>query len=136
MRYWLQVSARRPKAEQLNDSVSSRCSPELVVYLRLCCAAAIGGVGSTAQPESDPYGGVVYRGNKIETGALPKKLEKVTRALKQLVTMLRSLPGTAALGGLWTQMKQHEESMAKIGGDTLKASDIFYSCRFCRKLFK
>ena len=40
------------------------------------------------------------------------------------------------LSGLWTEIKEHEESMAKIGGDTLKASDTFYSCRFCRKLFK
>jgi len=99
-------------------------------------AAVVGGVGRTAQPESDPYGGVIYRGNKIETGALPDELEKVTRALKQLITMLRRLPGMAALVGSWSQMKQHEESMKKIGGDALKASDIFYSCRFCRKLFK
>jgi len=50
--------------------------------------------------------------------------------------MLRELPEMAVLSGLWTNLKEHEESMAKIGGDTLKASDIFYSCRFCRKLFK
>ena len=63
-------------------------------------------------------------------------MEKVTRALKQLSNMLGKLPEMAVLSGFWTEIKEHEESMAKIGGDTLKASDIFYSCRFCRKLFK
>ncbi len=81
-------------------------------------------------------GGVIYRSTQIETGALPEELEKVTRALKRLTNMLRELPEMAVLSGLWTEIKEHEESMAKIGGDTLKASDIFYSCRFCRKLFK
>ncbi len=95
-------------------------------------AAVVGGV----QPEPDTHGGVIYRSNQIETGALPEELEKVTRALKQLTNMLRELPEMAVLSGLWTEIKEHEESMAKIGGDTLKASDIIYSCRFCRKLFK
>lgn len=99
-------------------------------------AAVAGGIDRTAQPESDTHGGVIYRGNQIETGALPEDLEKVTRALKQLSNMLRELPEMAVLSGLWTKMKEHEKSMAKIGGDTLKASDIFYPCRFCRKLFK
>ena len=99
-------------------------------------AAVVGGVDPSEPPESDIYGGVIYRSNQIETGALPEELEKVTRALKQLTNMLRELPEMAVLSGLWTNLKEHEESMAKIGGDTLKASDIFYSCRFCRKLFK
>jgi len=99
-------------------------------------AAVAGGIDRTAQPESDTHGGVIYRSNQIETGALPEDLEKVTRALKQLSNMLRELPEMAVLSGLWTKMKEHEKSMAKIGGDTLKASDIFYPCRFCRKLFK
>ena len=99
-------------------------------------SAVVGGIDRTAQPESDPYGGVIYRSNQIETGALPEDLEKVTRALKQLSNMLGKLPEMAVLSGLWTEIKKHEESMAKIGGDTLKASDIFYPCRFCRKLFR
>ena len=99
-------------------------------------SAVVGGIDRTAQPESDPYGGVIYRGNEIETEALPEDLERVTRALKQLTNMLGKLPEMAVLSGLWTKIKGHEESMGKIGGDTLKASDIFYSCRFCRKLFK
>ena len=52
-------------------------------------AAVVGRVDLTAQPESDPYGGVIYRSNKIETGALPEELEKVTRALRKLTYILR-----------------------------------------------
>ena len=108
----------------------------LISALEDAFAAVVGGVDPSEPPESDIYGGVIYRSNQIETGALPEELEKVTRALKQLTNMLRELPEMAVLSGLWTNLKEHEESMAKIGGDTLKASDIFYSCRFCRKLFK
>jgi len=79
-------------------------------------AAVAGRVDLTAQPESDPYGGVIYRSSQIETEALPEDLEKVTRALKQLTNMLGKLPEMAVLSGLWTEIKEHEESMAKIGG--------------------
>ena len=79
---------------------------------------------------------MICRSNKIETGAPTEKMEQVTRALEQLTNILRKLPEMAVLSGFWTQLKSHEKSMAKIGGDTLKANDIFYSCRFCRKLFK
>ena len=85
---------------------------------------------------SDLYRGVVYRGNKIETGALPEELEKVTRALQQLSFLLRKRPAMVELSDLWKEMKKNEKSMVKIGGDSLKASDIFYRCRFCKKLFK
>ncbi len=60
----------------------------------------------------------------------------MTRALAKLTYILRVRPEMAVLSGLWTEMKQHEHSIIQIGGDTLNASDIFYSCRFCRKLFK
>ncbi len=99
-------------------------------------ATVVDGVSRTAQPELDSHGGVIYRSNKIETGALPEELEKVARALRRLTYILRVRPEMAVLSGLWTEMKQHEHSIIQIGGDTLKASDIFYSCRFCRKLFK
>jgi len=45
-------------------------------------SAVVGRVDRTEQPEPDPYGGVIYRSNQIETGALPEELEKVTRGSK------------------------------------------------------
>ena len=56
-------------------------------------------LGDVAQPGSDSYGGVICRGNKIETGALPEELEKVARALEQLINILRKLPEMAVLSG-------------------------------------
>ena len=104
--------------------------------LERALCSGVGAGGGAAQPESDSHGGVLYQGNKIETMALPEELEKVTRALRKLTYLLRVHPEMVLLRGLWTEIKQHQQSMVKIGGDALKASDIFYPCRFCKKLFK
>ena len=83
-----------------------------------------------------PEGGVFYGNYQIEEAALPEEVGKVEKAHRNLVIKLNNLVDMEDIVRCWKDAKQHEGSMGKLLGDVLKSGDIFYSCRFCRKLLR
>ncbi len=87
-------------------------------------------------PEVRTGGGVDYGGYRIEEGSLAEQVEQVTVVLEGLTGQLKGRDEMKAVVGYWSEIRRVEESMRKIGTTALKSSDIFYPCRFCRKLSK
>jgi len=80
--------------------------------------------------------GLFFGGYVIEETAKGNSISSVEDDHKGLIKQLVKCPEWKYLLGYWRSVKSTEESMVTIVNDTLKSSDIFNQCRFCRKLFK
>ena len=79
--------------------------------------------------------GVMHGNLDIEEAASHEQISEVEKAHKQLVELLRGSPGMSGLVTIWHAAEESEGRMSRIIGYVLKAHDILYPCRFCKRLF-
>lgn len=91
---------------------------------------------SVRKYEPKTGGGLIFGGDMIEETATGESIASVERDHKSLIKELERYSEWKYILVHWRSVKRLEESMRKIVSDTLKSSDFFYPCRFCRKLFK
>ena len=91
---------------------------------------------SVRKYEPKSGGGLIFGGYDIEEIATGDSISLVEDNHKWLIRQLEKCSEWKDLLRYWRSVKRTEESMGKIVNDTLKSSDIFNHCRFCRKLFK
>lgn len=99
-------------------------------FLRVC------GRSSNQNYEPHPERGLSFGGSVIEQVAPVTLMTAVQEDHRELVESLEKRPELAEAGVYWREVKKIEQNMGKIVSDILKSSDIFYPCRFCRKLSK
>lgn len=92
--------------------------------------------GRSSNRDYEPHSerGLSFGSSVIEQVAPKTLMTVVEKDHRELVEHLVKRPEWKEIGVYWREVKKTEESMGKIVNDILKSSDIFYPCRFCRKL--
>ena len=72
----------------------------------------------------------------IEEVASNQLMTVVENGHRELVKQLMKRLEWKEISGYWQEVKKSELSMGRLVTDVMKSSDIFYPCRFCRRLFR